>query len=448
MAITATDDKNIQKFKRLFAEFEQHLNGQKANPMHVLRRSAFERLVGTAFPTRKHEDWKYTSVAKLLQPEYRRAQPTAIKRSDLTSFQIPKLDAWQLVFVNGHYQADLSQLEGLTAGLTVISVNEALQDEKFGPLLQDQLKRTIEQTDHPFFLLNTVFADGGIFIHADKNAVAEKPFHLLYLTDAEEQPQMASPRRVVIAEQNSKVTLIETYVSMEKYGSEYFNNSAAQIFIRPNAEVRHYKIQEESRTAYQINVSEVFQDRDSRYSNYTVDLGGQLVRNNIYVHLQDQNIESNLYGVYLPKGKQHIDNQTSIDHAFPHCNSNELYKGVITDKGRGVFNGKVYVRQDAQKTNAFQQNSSLVLSETAIMDTKPQLEIFADDVKCSHGATVGQLDENAVFYLRSRGLTDYEARQTLQYAFLLEVIETIPHEALQAYVEALVRDKFAETLDS
>ena len=211
--------------------------------------------------------------------------------------------------------------------------------------------------------------------------------------------------------------------------------------MKANANVKHYKLQNESSNGNQINNTIVSQDRDSVYSSYVADLGGKIVRNNLSSHLQDSGTNTNMYGVYLGKGKQHIDNQSFLDHAFPHCESNQLYKGILDDQSRGVFNGKVTVQPDAQKTNAYQQNSSLVISETAVMDTKPQLEIFADDVRCSHGATIGQLDEDSIYYLRTRGMNRDQAKATLQFAFLAEVLSHFPLESVRVKIAEMIEEK-------
>ena len=255
---------------------------------------------------------------------------------------------------------------------------------------------------------------------------------------------MISPQKIIVAGENSKITVIETYHNLTNSQQTYFTNTVTQLVLKRNAIVDHYRIQDEDETAYFINNTEIEQLRDSTYSSYSVDLGGKLVRNNLSSILKDSGTNTNFYGLYVGVNKQHIDNQTFIDHAYPHCDSNELYKGILMDKAKGVFNGKIMVRRDAQKTNAFQQNHSLVLSKTAKMNSKPQLEIFADDVKCSHGATIGQLNKEALYYMRSRGLSEKEAVSILKQAFLTEITELIKIDQLKEKVEQMLVDKFKQ----
>ena len=284
----------------------------------------------------------------------------------------------------------------------------------------------------------------GLFIHVAKNAVIEKPVYLIHLAAPGETPTFSSYLNIAIAEQSSEASFIEGLFELPGAEGTYFNNLVNRFRVKPNAHIHHYRLQQEGREGFLISNADVEQDGDSTFSSYAIDLGGRLVRNNLVTTLNNPGTGTNFYGVYFAKGEQHIDNHTFIDHAVPHCISNELYKGILTDKAHGVFNGKVMVRRDAQKTNAFQQNSSLVLSDKAQMDSKPQLEIFADDVRCSHGATIGQLDESAVFYLRSRGLSDDQARFMLQQAFLEEVIEFMKLEPVRAFAEQLILEKFRQ----
>jgi len=290
--------------------------------------------------------------------------------------------------------------------------------------------------------MNRAFAKHGFLIETEANTSEEIPFHFIYINTKGNESHFTHPQLFVNASRSSHLTIIESYHSTDQE-AVYFNNAANCIHVGKNAKVDHYRLQYESKSAYQINNTIVSQERDSEYSNYAADLGGKIVRNNLSSELLDSGTQTNYYGVYLGLNKQHIDNQTFIDHAMPHCQSNELYKGILTDKARGVFNGKVLVRQDAQKTNAFQQNSSLVLSNDAVMDAKPQLEIYADDVKCSHGATIGQLDENSVFYLKSRGLNDEAAKNLLQKAFLGEVVSEFKIEAIRRSVLSKIEDKLS-----
>lgn len=425
-----------------FDLYEHSLNGQKSNLLHKIRKTAIGRLGQMDFPTRRDENWKYTSVAKLLQAPYAEAVAVEFEKSRVEGFNFSGLDSHLVVFINGVYNEQLSSLEQLPEGVVVKNMASALAEEEYSGLIYQCLTRSIDSEENPFIVLNTAFAAHGVFIQVGANVVVEKPIHLLYIVELPAgETTIIHPQTLVIAKTNSQVILLESYHAASDEGATYCTNAVNQIALQPNAGVKHYKLQCEGQNGFQINNTQVYQERDSTYSSFAADFGGKMVRNNFSVLLKASGILTHLYGIYLANGKQHIDNQTFIDHAHPHCNSEELYKGILTDKARGVFNGKVMVRQDAQKTNAFQQNSTIILSETAGMDSKPQLEIFADDVKCSHGATIGQLDEEAVFYLQTRGLTDAQARSLLMHAFLKEVINFADIEQFGKAVEELVLKK-------
>ncbi|MCB0635021.1 MAG: Fe-S cluster assembly protein SufD, partial [Lewinella sp.] len=348
----------------------------------------------------------------------------------------------RVVFINGRLNRELSQLDELPAEVSLRPLAEALEDSGLSTWIELQSAQPGGTARNAFLPLNRAFAEDGLVLTVGRNYRLERPIHLIYLSAPGEAAHIANPQLFVWAKTGSEVTFIESYHALQ--AGTYFNNTASWIDLEANARVSHYKLQREGQDAFQVNNTLVRQDRDSCYNSYAVDLGGRLVRNNVSVELRDSNTETHLYGTYLGAGSQHIDNQTFIDHAVPHCESNELYKGILKDKARGVFNGKVLVRQDAQKTNAFQQNSSLVLSPWAVMDAKPQLEIFADDVRCSHGATIGHLDETSVFYLRSRGIPEDQARNLLQQAFLGEVIENMGLDEVREHVSQLIAAKLSD----
>ena len=445
MSVSAQDKNSEvkQHFAKLFELYESNLNGKSSHPAHAHRKAAIARLDDLSFPTRRNEDWKYTSVARLLEPSYQLGLPF---QAEVDDYRIPGLDTHRLVFTNGVYDAELSSIGELPEGVVLCKLDEALTEEPYKAMVLPFFTEGEQEGANPFVAINTAFSRHGFFIHVPKGVVIDKPFEFIYLSKVDGNTSVfSSPKIVGIAERSSEFTVIERFhhVGASAEPQPYFTDIVNRFVVKDNARVSHYKIQEEALNAFQVSNTIVWQHRDSVYSSYVADLGGHIVRNNLSAILKDSNIETNLFGIYLPAGKQHIDNQTFVDHAYPHCNSNELYKGIVTGRGRGVFNGKVLVRQDAQKTNAFQQNSSLVLSDKATMDSKPQLEIFADDVRCSHGATIGQLDENSVYYLRARGLTDVKARALLQYAFIGEVIEKTPIEQIKAYITSLVESKLS-----
>ncbi|MBC7629748.1 Fe-S cluster assembly protein SufD [Ferruginibacter sp.] len=448
MANSNTPDKNDSsgKFIELFRLYENSLNGQKNYAGHAIQKTAIQRFANDVnFPTRKNEDWKYTNVGELLQPQYQQPKFLNIKTADISPFLFEGLDTYLLVFVNGKYDKVLSSKEGLSNKITVQDIPSCLQEG--GPTnstVSQYLSKWASQANNSFTVLNTAFANNGIYINVPDGLVVDRPVHILNITHAEGEPTVICPQKIIVTGENSKLTIIETYHHLPNSQQTYFTNTVSQLVLKRNAVVDHYRIQDEGENAFFINNTEVEQMRDSTYSSYVVDLGGKLVRNNLSSILMDSGTSTNFYGIYIGINKQHIDNQTFIDHAYPNCNSNELYKGVLTDNAKGVFNGKIIVRPDAQKTNAFQKNHSLVLSKGASMNSKPQLEIFADDVKCSHGATIGQLNEDALYYMRSRGLSKKEAISVLKQAFLTEITELIKIDPVKEKVEQMLVDKFKQ----
>ena len=432
-----------QKFRSLFDKTKA-ANQQPAHPLDEYRQRAIARAEQLDFPTRRWEDWKYTSVNRLLQPDYEIGQLVDVDPEVISTFMPEELNAHLIVFINGQYSEQLSKAGELPAGMTVMSLQQAMDSDRFGAIAREQLDHIIDGQEHIFTALNMAFSQHSLFLHSDKNVVCEKPIYILHLSANEETPVLNSHMNIAVAETGSQFTYLEGQFEAPGATGTYFNNIFNRVQVKANAHVHHYCLRQEGENGYLINKVDAEQDRDSTFSNYAVDIGGRLARNDLNTLHKGSNLTTNYYGIYFGKEKQHIDTHTLIDHAEPHCQSNELYKGIVTDSARGVFNGKVMVRKDAQKTNAFQQSSSLVLSNKAQMDSKPQLEIFADDVKCSHGATIGQLDETSVFYLRSRGLNDTEARTMLQHAFIAEVLDYFPHDSIREYAEMLINHKFEQ----
>jgi len=444
--ITPDKKDSREKFIELFRLFENTLNGQKEYVGHTIKKTAIQRLsTDVNFPTRKNEDWKYTNVAELLQVQYQQPKLVDITIADLNPFLFEGLDAYLLVFVNGKYNKVLSSTDELSKKIIVQDISAGLQEDGLTKAIaSDYLNKWASKEKNSFIVLNTAFAQNGIFIYVPDGLVVDRPVHILNIAFTKDEASIISPQKIIIVGENSKLSVIETYHSINNPQQTYFTNTVSQLVLKRNAIVDHYKIQDEGENASFINNTEVEQMRDSTYSSYVVDLGGKLVRNNLSSILKDSGTNTNFYGIYIGMDKQHIDNQTFIDHAYPNCNSNELYKGILTDNAKGVFNGKIMVRPDAQKTNAFQKNHSLVLSKGASMNSKPQLEIFADDVKCSHGATIGQLNEEALYYMRSRGLSKKEAISVLKQAFLTEITELIKIDSVREKVEQMLQNKFKQ----
>jgi len=445
MSIISKDrDSNTKQWmKSLFETYEASLNGQKDHPIAAFRKTAFDQLMTEEFPTRKDEDWKYTNVSPIVREAYKFGTSKDFSQEQFNQFLFDGLDAVVIAIVNGVLDTNLSNMDSMPDGLTMLTVEDALQDDILAGRIHNLIDQKGGTAKNVFLRMNRAFAQHGFVIVSDKNAVVEKPIHFVHINTGSDETYFSHPQMFMIGSKSSEFSVIESYHSTNN-DAKYFTNAANYIDVEDNAHVHHYRLQFESKNAYQITNSVAIQGRDSIYSNYGVDLGGKIVRNNISTEHMGPGVNTYYYGAYLGLDDQHIDNSTFIDHAVPHCESNEVYKGILSDKARGVFNGKVLVRQDAQKTNAYQQNASLVLSNNAIMDAKPQLEIYADDVKCSHGATIGQLDDESVFYLKSRGLSDEGAKNLLQKAFIGDVILNFRYEPIIEKVLSMVDAKLSK----
>ena len=394
------------------------------------REDAFAIFEKEGFPTTKNEEWKYTNIAPVLKKEYAYLPSSSINNEDLENYFTDGIKANVLVFINGVFSAQNSTL----LDTTIVVKNFSEAEEK-------NLDKYFNKEAHPanaaFTALNTAFAENGAYIKISKDQVVEHPIVLHFIADAKDSNVFIQPRNIVIAEENSKVQLVELITTIGIHSS--FTNMVTEVVLKENATIQYYKIQNDSQS--QVNTTQVYQEAKSSFSSTTISLDGELVRNNLNVSLNAEYSEAFLYGLYFLKGKQHTDTHTLVNHAKPNCYSNELYKGVLADKSRGVFNGKIFVKPDAQKTNAFQSNKNILLSPDAIMDTKPQLEIYADDVKCSHGATVGQMDEEPLFYLRSRGISKRMAKALLVNAFANDIIEHIKIDALKEKIELVISNR-------
>jgi Fe-S cluster assembly protein SufD len=401
-------------------------------PIRLLREAAFARFAKLGLPTTQDEEWKYTSLAPLAQVRFEPAAETPVR--DIDRWTLGD-GAIRVVFVNGRYRRELSSRapDGAFIGSLATAIAERPE------LVLREVARHADWQRDGLTALNTGFIQDGAFIHLPAGAVLEAPIHLLYLSAAPEKPTLTQPRNLIVAGANSQATVVETYAGLAD--DVYFTNAVTEVVLGENARLDHYKLQEESARAFHIALTQVHHGRDSRFTSHSVALGAALARNELRALFAAEGCECTLNGLYMATGKQHLDNRTLIDHKSPRCTSRELYKGVLDGQSRGVFSGRVLVRQDAQKTDASQTNKNLLLSDDAVVDTKPQLEIFADDVKCAHGAAVGQLDENALFYLRSRGIGQEAARSLLTYAFASEMVNLVPLGPLRARVRDLVTSK-------
>jgi Fe-S cluster assembly protein SufD len=412
----------------------------------ALRRTAMDRFNALGFPTTRNEDWHFTSVTPIAERVFKvapvRSGPATLSPADVAALVIGDADWHRLVFVNGRFEASLSAFAGLPAEVRVTTLAEALKESP--EFVAEHLGKLAGSETHTFTALNTAFAQDGVVIHVPGGQVVEAPVHIVHIADSRAAGAGIHPRLLVVAEALSQLTIVESFASTGSLGAAYLTNTVAEIEVGNGARVDHYKIQRESTEAFHVGTTQVRQGRDSVYHSFSYAAGAALSRTNVYTQLDGENAETRLNGLYLIDGTQHADHQTFVEHLAPGCASRELYKGILDGSSHGVFNGKVYVAPVAQKTDGKQTNHALLLSDQARVDTKPQLEIFADDVKCTHGATVGRLDQDALFYMKSRGLGADNARALLTYAFAAEVLETIGVDALREGLEALAFTRFTQ----
>lgn len=410
--------------------------------LRALRASAAERFTELGFPTRRDEDWRVTPIAPIVETPFTRTAGT-LTAQELIPFTYAGLSGTQLVFVNGRYVPGLSTMGTLPKGVTVGTLAEAFAQD--AELVQAHLGRHASFHTEAFAALNTAALEDGAFVHIARNVVSEEPIHLLFVSTAAGQASVSHPRLLIIADEHSQSTIVESYAGPA--GQVYLTNAVTEVVVSENAIVDHYKIQQESLKAFHVATLQVQMAGGSNFSSHSIGLGGAIVRNDANAYLGGEGIECTLNGLYRANGYQLVDNHTSIDHAMPHCNSHEIYKGILDGHARGVFNGKIFVREDAQKTDAKQTNKTLLLSNDAQINTKPQLEIFADDVRCTHGATIGQLSADALFYLRARGIPESQARDLLIYAFAADIASRIKVDAVRSYLDhALLAERALEGL--
>ena len=421
----------IDTYAEAFARFTRNGGGHGPAELVARRREAFDRFATAGFPTTRDEEWRFTPVAPIARTDWRLDGGTAAASPAadlLTPFRFGRPQWVTLVFVNGRFDAGLSHRPSLDGGVVVESLAEALRRD---PALLDQARAT------PFSELNAAFARDGALVRVPPGVSLPDPIHLLFVTTADAQGAATHPRNVLHVGRGARAQLVESYVSLG--AATYFTNAVTEVVVAEGAWVEHSRIQRESESAYHIGYTQVEQARNSHYRSFTLAMGGAIARHDLRARLGAENVETLLYGLYLARGDQLVDNHTVIYHDQPNCRSWEVYKGILDGKSHAVFNGKVLVRPEAQKTDAKQTNRNLLLSDGAKVDTKPQLEIFADDVKCTHGATVGRLDETAYFYLQSRGIPRAEARQLLTYAFAAEVVGEVDSAPVREALDRLIR---------
>jgi Fe-S cluster assembly protein SufD len=425
-----------------FARLEKELARNGRSRARQMREEAIARFAELGFPTTRDEEWKYTNVAPIAKTPFRpagdKARELALGR--LEQLGLGELCRNRLVFINGHYSAELSSLRRLPEGVEMGCLAQALSDG--AGRLEIHLGRYADYRSHSFVALNTALMEDGALLFVPKGKLIDEPIHLLFVSTAPEKAIVSHPRNLIVLERDSQATVIESYVGWGE--AVYFTNAVTEIIVGENARLDHYKVETESEAAFHIATVQASLERSSNFASHALALGGALVRNEVNAELSGEGGECTLDGLYVAARRQHVDNQTRIDHVRAHCTSRELYKGILGGTARGVFNGKICVHKAAEKSDARQTNKNLLLSEEAWIDTKPQLEIFNNDVKCTHGSTIGQVDQDALFYLRSRGIGLDAARHILTHAFASEVAGRIKVASLRNYVDQLLTLKLQE----
>ena len=425
-----------------FVVAETQLNGRKNPAVVEMRREALDRFEQAGFPTLRDEEWKYTNLKPVLKEQYKilLKGDDAVNFTDIKPFLLSDLDTYKIVFINGRYSSWLS--ETTHQGFDICTFAAALN--KYPDVIEQFYGKAAPAGD-AMVDLNTAFANDGAFIRVKKGQVVDKPIELLYLITEENGASFSQVRNLIILEENSEVQIVERHQNLG--GAASMTNFVSEVFTAKHSRLSYYKVQNDVLNASLIDNTHVVQEGESNAHVGTYSFGGKLVRNNLHFYATGEHSESHMDGITIIGDGQTVDHHTLVDHQQAHCYSRELYKGIYLGNSHGVFNGKVMVRQAAQKTNAFQQNDNILLSDKAKVDTKPQLEIFADDVKCSHGCTVGQLDRNALFYLRSRGIPKREAEGLMTYAFASDALEYVKISQLEERLNALIAEKLGINLE-
>jgi len=427
----------IETYLESFTEFQRSALGGNLVWLRDLREDAFALFCKAGFPTTHDEDWRFTNVAPIVRTRFALATGGApeLTDSDLRQWRMGTPGV-ELVFVNGKFARELSTFNAVPAGIWISVLNEAITSQP--EIIQADLGHYLDIRRDPFCALNTAFAEDGAYIRIERDAVLEAPIHLLFVSTASEQPLMIHPRNLLVFGDESQATIIEEYVSLGT--GTILSNSATELIAGEGATVSHYMIEREHKEAFNISTLRIQQGRSANVASHSLLLGGGLVRNNVHPVLAGEGGECLINGLFIGEDRQHLDNYMHVEHASPHCSSRQFYNGILDEHAHGVFHGRIVVHKQAQKTDAKQTNRNLLLSDDTQMDTKPQLEIYADDVKCTHGATIGQIEENALFYLRSRGIDETSARKILLLAFASECLERMKVGPVRTHAECLVHE--------
>ncbi|QNR22730.1 Fe-S cluster assembly protein SufD [Croceimicrobium hydrocarbonivorans] len=430
------------KLESSFLVFENELNGEGEGPIHTRRREAFERFVKSGFPTKRDEEWKYTNLKPVLKPDFRVFvnDENTVDFSSIKRFFLNDVDTYKLVFIDGYYSSWLS--ETTHQGFDICTFSNMLT--KYKDVAEQYFGKALPENE-AMASVNTAFAREGAFIRIKRNVTVDKPVEIIFITTDHGVATLAQPRNLVVVEENAEITILERHQSLSE--QPVLTNTATEIFALRDSRLNYYKIQNDAKTASLIDSTAVRQYRGSNVTMGTYSFGNKFIRNNLNFFLEEEHTESHMDGITVIDEGQTVDHHTLADHKVPNCYSDELYKGIYDENAHGVFNGKVMVHPHAQKTNAFQQNNNILLTDKASIDTKPQLEIFADDVQCSHGCTIGQLDEEAMFYLRSRGIPEKEAKALLLYAFANDGLRNVKIPALRKKLNRQIAKKLNVNLD-
>jgi Fe-S cluster assembly protein SufD len=439
--ITATEQLEI--YLESFTELQKRAAGRDLPWLRQLREDAFARFCEVGFPNTHDEDWRFTNVSAIARTPFQLARDGGLSNEEVEPFRI-KGAACQLVFVNGRFVRDLSSIGKLPVGVNLNGLAEEINSNPRA--IEAHLGRYLDTRRDAFCALNTAFAGDGAYVHIRKGTIVEDPIFLLFISTVGDAPLMSHPRNLIVAEEESQATIVEDYVSLGE--STAFCNTVTELVAGDNAVISHYMIEREHRQAFNVSTLRIQQGRSANVASHSVLLGGGLVRNNVHPVLAGEGGECLINGLFIGNGQQHLDNYMLVEHASPHCGSRQFYNGILDDRAHGVFHGRIIVHKDAQKTDAKQTNRNLLLSDDAQIDTKPQLEIYADDVKCTHGATIGQIDENALFYLRSRGIDELSARKLLLFAFASECLDRMKASPAREHVEELIHGHLLEVANS
>jgi Fe-S cluster assembly protein SufD len=443
-----TEEKDL--YRTAFDDFARRLEGSEPAWLAAIRTAAMARFAELGFPKPRDEDWKYTNVAPIVRTAFRPAEDDdddRVTEDDVAALRLSGAAGPEAVFVNGRLSPELSSLGELPRGVEILSLREALRRQP--ELLEAHLAQVASEGMGAFAALNTAFFEDGALVQLAPNTALRDPIHLVFFSTNGGRPTVSYPRNLIVAGRGSQATIVESYGGAD--GQTYLTCSVTEVVAGEGAGVTHYTVQEEGKNAFHVGLLAARQERDSRFRDHSLALGAALARRDVRVLLAAEGAECELLGLFLAEGQQHTDTHTYIDHARPHGTSRELYKGIVDGKARGVFTGKIVVRKDAQKTDSQQTNKNLLLSREALVNSTPALEILADDVKCKHGSTTGQLDPGALFYLRSRGLSEPEARALLTYAFASDLVSRIDVAPLRSRIERRLRAQLpggAEALEA